>query len=172
VEDLNIKENNMVRNIEKTGPMIADPNISTAVETELNDLITMNRGIIEVYQTAAERLENEINIKLLDEYAEQHKTFVIELTNCVVKYSGSPSTTANGGSMVKQAWVTLKAAFTDGDGPILAEVVQDAQSVMDAYAEAIGSDMPDDVRKILRKHMSATRLAFDKLSALSAVVNN
>jgi len=32
--------------------------------------------------------------------------------------------------------------------------------------------MPDDVRRILRKHMSATRLAFDKLSALSAVTNN
>lgn len=167
-----IKENNEVTDIEKVRRMIVEPNLAEAVEMELNDLIAMNRGIIEVYQTAAGRLEDETNVKLLNDFAEQHKTFAIELTNCVVKHSGSPTTTANGSSMVKRAWVTLKAAFTDGDGPILGEVVQDAQTVLDAYAESMGSDMPDDVRSILRKHMSATRLTCEKLSALSAVANN
>jgi uncharacterized protein (TIGR02284 family) len=138
----------------------------------LNELIATNRGIVDVYQTAVERLENETNVRLLQANAEQHETFVTELSNLVVSHGGVPVTNADGGSLVKRAWVTLKAAVTEGDGPILTTVAQDANNVLEAYGEAMGMDLPDTVRELIRNHMSEARLAYKKLSALSAAYNS
>lgn len=138
----------------------------------LNDLIAANRGIIDVYQTAAERLENETYVELLQGFAEQHETFIIELSNLVVRHSGDPVTSADGIGLVKWVWVTLKSTLSDGDGPILAEVAQDSGNILEAYGEAVTADLPDDARGLVRRHMSQVRLAHDKLLSLSAVSNS
>jgi uncharacterized protein (TIGR02284 family) len=135
----------------------------------LNDLIVTNRGIINIFHTAVERLDDAANAKLLQGYTEQFETFVPELSNMVVKYGGTPATAADGGSLLKQAWVTLKAAVTDGDGAILDEVSQNAAKVLEEYGTAMGEDLPDNVRDLVRRHMSAINLAHEKLSALSGV---
>lgn len=149
---------------------ISQNKINVAVDL-LNELIATNRGIIAVYHTAVERLDHEANVEIVQAYTEQHETFVTELSNMVVRYGGEPATAAGGGSLVKQAWVTLKAAVTEGDGPVLAEVTQDAEKVLEAYGEAMGQDLPDDARELIRKHMSQAHLTHEKLSALSAVYN-
>lgn len=133
----------------------------------LNDLIGMNRGLINVYETAAKRLEKYANKQLLRSYAEQHKSYVSALSNIVARYGEEPEANGTGSSLVKQAWVTLKAAVTDGDGPILKEVAQDAETTLKAYGEAMGSNLIDETRKEIRKQMSELRLAQKKLSALS-----
>lgn len=138
----------------------------------LNDLIATNLGIRNVYETAAERLENESYAELLHDSAEQHKAFARELSNLVARYSGKPATDASRGSLAKQAWVILKAALTDGDGPILKDVAQDAEYVVEAYGETLGANLPYDVRELVRRHMSEARLTHEKLSAMSAVLNN
>jgi uncharacterized protein (TIGR02284 family) len=144
--------------------------MSVAIDL-LNELIATNRGILAVYRTAVERLENEPNKELLQGYMKQHETFVTELSNLVTKYGGTPVTAADGSSLVKKAWVTLKSAVTEGDGPMLAEVAQDAEKVLEAYGEAMGEELPDDARDLIRKHLSQAHLAHEKLSALSAVYN-
>jgi uncharacterized protein (TIGR02284 family) len=137
----------------------------------LNDLIAANRGIIDVYQTAAERLEIETFVELLRGFAEQHETFVVELSHLVVRHSGDPVTNANGIGLVKWIWVTLISTLSDGDGLILAEVAQDSRSMLEAYGEAVAADLPDDARGLVRRHMSQVRIAHDKLLSLSAVSN-
>jgi uncharacterized protein (TIGR02284 family) len=141
--------------------------MSVAIDL-LNELIATNRGLIAVYQTAVERLENESNTELLQGYMKQHKTFVTELSNLVTSYSGVPTTAAEGSRLVKRAWVTLKATITEGDGPMLAEVTQDAENILEAYGEAMGEDLPDDARDLIRQHMSQIHVNHEKLSALSA----
>lgn len=145
--------------------------LSAAIEL-LNELISANRGIIEVYETAVARLENETNIELLQRYAQQHETFVSKLSSMVVNYGGEPETDSSGGSLLKRTWVSLKAAVTEGDGPILAEVAEDAETILEAYREAMGYDLPEDVREIIRKHISQVRVASEKVSALAVAYNS
>ena len=137
----------------------------------LNDLIATNRGVINVFQTSVERLESEANKEIVRGYIEQHKKFVSELSNAVVSHSGTPESSGTTSSLVKQAWVTLKAAVTEGDGPILAEVAEDIDSVLKAYGEAMAANLTDDARDLVRKQMSETRLTHEKLSGLSAAYN-
>ena len=66
----------------------------------------------------------------------------------------------------------MKAVVTDGDGPILAEVAQDAAKVVEAYGEVISSDLSDAHREIVRGQMSESRLAHKKLAALSTAYNS
>jgi uncharacterized protein (TIGR02284 family) len=85
----------------------------------------------------------------------------------VVRFSGQPNSSGNSSSLIKQAWVSLKAAVTEGDGPVLAEVAQDAENILIAYGEAMSKDIPEDARQLIRNHISDVRLAHKKLSALS-----
>lgn len=148
----------------------ANNNNNMIIDT-LNDLIMANRGIINVYKTAVDRLEDKVNAGLIQGYILQQEAFVKELSNAVTSHSGLPQTHADGGSLVKQAWVTLKSVFTTGDGPILAEVSQDSETLLQAYRDAFAIDLPDPVRELIRKQMSEVRVTVKKLSALSAALN-
>jgi len=138
----------------------------------LNDLITTNRGIVKVYKTAAERLENESSTNLLRDYVEQHESFIVELSNLVVKRGHEPATSTSGSNLVKQAWFTLKASITDGDGPILAEAAKDARNVLDAYEEKTGAGLSDDEQKVIEEQMNELRQNHEELSALSSTANS
>ena len=143
-----------------------------AIPDLLNDLIETNLGIVNIYETAMERLESDNYSEFLREAAEQHKTFAVELSNLVASYSGRPETTASAGSKAKRAWVVLKATFTDGDGPILSEVTDDAEKVLNAYGDAMGAEMPDDVREVLNRHVRKVRVTHEQLVPLSASFEN
>lgn len=143
-----------------------------AIADLLNNLIETNLGIVNIYETAMERLESDNYSEFLRGAVEQHKTFAIELSNLVAAYSGKPETAASAGSKAKEAWVVLKATFTDGDGPILSEVTQDAEKVLDAYGDAMSMELPDDVRKLLDRHVREARVTHEQLVPLSASFEN
>jgi len=156
----------------RAGTVFIETNkMNTAVEI-LNGLISDNRDLINVYETAAARLENNANVKLLHNYAEQHERFVTELSNLVVRFSGKPDTSNSGGGLLKQAWVSLKAAVTEGDGPVLAEVSQAAEQILTTYSETMGANIPEEARQLIRNHISDARLAHKKLSAMSTAYSS
>ncbi len=135
----------------------------------LNDLFVTNRGMVKVYETAVERIENKASVELLQQYAAKHEKMLTELSNLIVKYGGVPATGFDTGNLLKRVWITLKAAATDGDGPILVEVAQDSKTVLAAYGDLLGHpSLPVDVRDLIREQMSEVRIIYKKLSALSA----
>lgn len=166
------REREMVNAQGRTGTNFIEKSELNAVVNLLNELIAANQGMVDVYETAVNRVENDTNASLLQSYADQHQTFVSELSNTIVRYSGQPEMDSTGSSLLKQAWVSLKAAVTEGDGPILTEVAKDAETILEAYGEAMRDELPEDARKMIRDHMSKARLASQKLSALSAAYNN
>ncbi|HSH01427.1 MAG TPA: PA2169 family four-helix-bundle protein [Anaerolineae bacterium] len=135
---------------------------------KLNELIEANRGLIKVYKTAMERLENEANIKLLQECATQHDSYRAELSNCVVSYGGEPETGADN-HLVTRAWITLKSLVKDGDEPILQEVAEDMETLIKEYGETMQTDLPDKARDLVRRQMSEMRVEQEKLEGLSAL---
>lgn len=165
-------DNQKLNNGRSQGEMAIGFGEMNSIVEILNDLIAANRGMIDVYQTALDRLENEAYVELLRGFAREHETFVIELSNLVTSHGGDPVTSADGSSLVKRAWVTLKSTFSDGDGPILTEVAQDSRSILEAYGEATAADLPEDARGLVRRHMSQVRTAHDRLLSLSAVGNS
>lgn len=156
----------MVNAQSRAGTATGIVELGTLVD-QLNDLIKTNRGIIEAYRTSEERLENDSHAELLRDLAEQHETFVTELSNLVVSHSGEPVAEANESTIVKQAWVTLKSTITEGDAPILSEVAQDLETVLEEYKKAKDEDLPDDVQKVVNRQLDEVRQASEKISGLS-----
>jgi uncharacterized protein (TIGR02284 family) len=145
---------------------------ANAIADLLNDLIETNLGIVNIYETAVERLENDNYSEFLHDAAEKHRTFAAELSNLVAASSGRPETTASAGSTAKRVWVVLKATFTDGDRPILSEVTQDAEKVLEAYGDAMGAELRDDVREVLNRHMREARMTYEQLMSVSVSYEN
>jgi len=167
-----MKNHEMVNAQGRAGTNFVKTDEMKAVIDRLNDLIEADQGVAEVYETAVTRLEDETNRALLQDYAEQYKGFATELTNLVVRHDGDPATSADGSSLVQRAWVTLKAAVTEGEGPVVAEAADSANHVLEEYMEAMDADLPDDVRDVVRHQLSEARLTYEKLSALSTAYNS
>lgn len=138
----------------------------------LNELIAENLGISKLFEAASNHMDNEENATLLKGYATQHETFFTELGNLVISRGGQPVTTPDNSNLFKRAWVTLKAALISGDGDILVEMAHNAENLLQEYGEAMSQNINDDARSLIRKHMSATRLACQKIEALGAVYQN
>ena len=145
--------------------------LNRAIEL-LNNLIANNRGLVEIYETAAPRLQTAANNELLQRYAAQHNNYISELSNLIVSYGGTPNTGANSNAVFKKIWISLKAALTAGDGPIMKEAAQAAENILELYSEAMNEAMPDAARNMIRHQMSDTRVTCDKLSALDTVYNS
>lgn len=155
----------------RVGTKFIDKSDMKIVVETLNDLITDNLAVMHIYQTAVDHLENDENITMLQDYAQQHHTYAKKLTTLVTDYSGEPETD-EAGSLVKRAWVTLKAAIEQGDGPIISSVAEDAENILESYREALSEDLPDDAHDMIRDHLTGARLAAEKLVALSVALNN
>ena len=150
---------------------INESEIRTAIDL-MNDLIVINRGMINVYEAASERVLDKKNTRLLEGMIAKHETFVAELGNMISQYGGNPVTNTDLGSFARRIWVTIKAVVSEGDGPVLAEVAADASKALDAYGEATAADLPDDVRALVRGHTSEVRINYEQLLSLSAAYRN
>lgn len=134
----------------------------------LNDLVVVNRGMIVVYEMAADRLHDEASIEFVRKAMRQRRTAVAELSNLVATYGANPVTGSDALNMVKRVWIGLKGTVADEDGPILSEVGSEAEKMLDAYGEAMGVDLPGEARGLVRTHMSDARITHEKVVALAA----
>ena len=150
---------------------IHDMNEEPEIEL-LNEFIAKNLGISKLFEVASTHLENKKTAALLKEYVTQHETFAAELGNLVINHGSQPVMTPDNGNLLKRAWVTLNAALLSGDGDILVELAQHTEFLLQEYREAMSKNIDDDMRDLIRKHMSAIRLVYQKLLALGAVYQN
>lgn len=155
----------------RVGTKFIDKNDTKLLIDLLNDLITDNLAVMHIYQTAADHLDHENNHDIVQNYAKQHQTYAKKLASLVTDYSGEPDI-EEGSSLVKRAWVSLKAALEAGDGPILSTVANESENILESYREALGKDLPDDVQDMIRDHLTGSRLAREKLVALSTALNS
>jgi uncharacterized protein (TIGR02284 family) len=156
-------------------PIPDEPTTDTNTQLEigwLNELIEANLGVTNLFEIAVEQIEHEDNAKLLRTYAEQHQTFVTELSNLVAGFGGEPITSPNSSNLVKRAWVTLKGSLMLEESDILDEMAQEVESLLTKYGEMMPKKISDRSRDLIRKHMSTIRLTHKKLSALGAAYNH
>lgn len=138
----------------------------------INHLIEINYDGREGYRTAAEAIDNEDYRALFEEYAEQRAHFINELNALVNRFGSEPANEGNFSGLFHRAWIDIKAAVTAGDpGAIMAECDRSEETALQAYREAMAADLPEEVKEVVRRQMSAVRLAHERVHALNTALH-
>lgn len=145
---------------------------TTDTVTVLNDLLTVIQDSLNGYRTVEDTLEDGRYAALFNEYAQQREQMGIELANLVVRYGGTPQQNGTVAGALHRVWINIKAAASRGDESILAECDLSEESTLKAYQDAMAQNhLPEEVRELIRNHMSLVRLAHERIHALNAILN-
>lgn len=150
-----------------------DSNTRQKVIDVLNRLVAVNYNGRDGYRTAAEAVNNQEYVALFEEYAEQRAGFIEELKELIIQFGGKPENEGNLSGVFHRAWIDLKGAITNGDAAsIMAECDRSEATALEVYREAMGVETPEPVREVIRRHMSAIRLAHERVHALNTALQH
>ncbi len=142
-----------------------------AIVEVLNELLTVVHDSLNGYRTGEDALEDGNYAALFNEYAQQREQMGIELSNLVVKYGGTPQHNGSVAGALHRVWVNIKAAANQGDESIMAESDLSEEATLKTYQNALAlRDLPEELRDVIRNHMSLVRLAHERIQALKAVM--
>jgi uncharacterized protein (TIGR02284 family) len=141
------------------------------IAVRLNQLIQLNLDAQVGYETAATHVANEDYRHLMREYAGRREQFAGELSRLVRNEGEEARESGSLEGLVRQAWINLKAALTNGDGAILEECRNADGIALRAYQDAIGEITVEPLLVILRRQFTDVRNAYERMKALSAALN-
>jgi len=136
----------------------------------LNQLIVTNRDSVNGYETAASAVENTDYRQIFEEYAEQRRQFVSELSELVSQYGGDPEQSGNLAGAFQRAWMNIKAALTEGDHAIMDECDRGDQAALELYAETLPQNLPEDVKAVVRRQLVDVRIAHERVHAINGAL--
>jgi len=136
----------------------------------LNQLIVTNRDSVNGYETAASAVENTDYRQIFEEYAEQRRQFVSELSELVSQYGGDPEQSGNLVGAFQRAWMNIKAALTEGDHAIMDECDRGDQAALELYAETLPQNLPEDVKAVVRRQLVDVRIAHERVHAINGAL--
>jgi uncharacterized protein (TIGR02284 family) len=136
----------------------------------LNELIATNRDSAEGYRTAAEAVENADYRQIFLDSAQQRTDFIAILSDLVRQYGGDPEQSGHFAGTLQRAWINIKAALTQGDGPIMAECDQSEEVALALYADTLPKNLPEEMKTVVRHQLSEIRIAHERVHALNAAL--
>ena len=138
----------------------------------LNKLVGVNHDTRDMYQTAAEAVDNPDYQSLFREFASQRAEFMNELSALVASYGGEPDTDGSLTAALQRTWIDLKAAITsDEETAVIAEYERGDRVALEAYQEAMASDVPEAARSLIRHQFSYVRIAYERMRDLHAALS-
>ena len=140
------------------------------VISTLNNLIETCRDGQQGFQTAAEAVERGDLKQLFHGYSQQRASFVGELQGEVRRLGGDPENAGSVAATLHRGWIDLKAAVTGrDDAAILAECERGEDSAVSNYRDALGVDLPANVRSIVERQFGEVKEAHDRVRSLEKV---
>ena len=137
------------------------------VVSTLNDLIETCRDGQNGFQAAAEGVSNGELKTLFLEYSRQRASFVGELQDEVRRLGGDPQRTGSLAASLHRGWIDIKSAVTGEDeSAVISECERGEEAAVENYREALGADLPTNVRAIVERQFSQIRAARDRVRAL------
>jgi uncharacterized protein (TIGR02284 family) len=94
------------------------------------------------------------------QFAQELESELARVGNDSKKESGSVS------AAMHRAWIDIKISLGGGDQTILQSVEQGEDAAKEAYAEALGSSLPQESEGIVRRQAERVRSAHDKVRLL------
>ena len=136
----------------------------------LNELIATNRDSEEGYRTASEAVENADYRQIFLDSAQQRTEFIAILSDLVHQYGGDPEQSGHFSGTLQRAWINIKAALTQGDGPIMAECDLGEEAALALYADTLPKNLPEEMKTVVRHQLSEIRIAHDRIHALNGAL--
>ena len=137
------------------------------VISTLNNLIETCRDGQQGFQTAAAAVERGDLKQLFHTYSQQRAGFVGQLQDEVRRLGGDPENAGSVAATLHRGWIDLKAAVTGrDDAAILAECERGEDSAVSNYRDALGVDLPANVRSIVERQFGEVKEAHDRVRSL------
>lgn len=133
----------------------------------LNDLIETCKDGEKGFREAAEVLQNSTLRGLFDEYSRQRSQCMNELQREVTRLGGEPEQSGSVSATMHRGWINVKSAITGKDDhAILAEAERGEDAAVKAFQEALGKNLPADVRSIVERQYQKIQEAHRRIRSL------
>lgn len=137
------------------------------VISTLNDLVETCKDGENGFRTAAEGVKNQELVSLFNTYSQQRAQFAAQLQKEVRALGGDPEKTGSTAAAMHRGWIDIKSAVMGKDeGAVIAECERGEDSAVDAYEEALESDLPANVRAIVETQFEQVKKAHDRIRSL------
>lgn len=133
----------------------------------LNNLVEICKDGQNGFRTAAEGIKNSELTTLFNTYSQQRAQFAAELQSEVRRLGGEPEETGSAAAAVHRGWINIKSAVTGEDeAAVISECERGEDSAVEAYEEALETDLPNDVKAIVSRQFSQVKEAHDRIRSL------
>ncbi len=133
----------------------------------LNDLVETCKDGAEGFQKAAENVKLSDLKTLFNEYAQQRQKFASELQMEISRIGGDPATGGSVAGAVHRGWMDIKGAFTGKDDHTILEEAERGEDVaIRAYQDALGVDLPSDLRSVVDRQYQIVQQAHRNVRSL------
>jgi uncharacterized protein (TIGR02284 family) len=138
----------------------------------LNHLIAVCRDGARGFRLAADHTKSPDLKRVFDEASFQRQVFVEELVPLAERLSGDAPPDGTPAGTLHRGWMMLKDAMANYDEPlILAEAIRGEREAGNAYADAVMSFLPPDVRDLVEQQYDAIIAMQHELDRLAQQVH-
>lgn len=133
----------------------------------LNGLIETCKDGEEGFRKSAEDVTRTDLKSLFNEYSRQRAQFASELQMEVSRIGGSPEQSGSVSGAVHRGWIDVKSAVSNRDDhAILEEAERGEDSAVKSYRDALGKDLPADLRASILKQSEQIQQAHDRVRSM------
>lgn len=162
---------------------MANPETSTAaistlqpeerveVQTTLERLIKLNFDGIGAYAMATELLESDHYIQICQEFIEQRKHFIDELSQMIVRYGAPPPDSQSFAGLMNDVWMNIQSMVSGNDTALITECDRGNELAVDFYYNAINESLPKDVDTLIRNQFSMLKGEHERIHRLAAALH-
>jgi uncharacterized protein (TIGR02284 family) len=133
----------------------------------LHDLIETCKDGEEGYRKAAENVQRTDLQSVFREYATQRAQFANELQREVARIGGKPETSGTVGGAMHRGWLDVKGSVTGkNEHNVLEEAERGEDAAVKAYQEALGKDLPSDLRSVVEHEYQLIQRAHNQIRSM------
>jgi uncharacterized protein (TIGR02284 family) len=133
----------------------------------LNNLIETCKDGEEGYRKAAENVQRTDLQNLFQQFASQRGQFANELQREVTRIGGKPETSGTVGGAMHRGWMDVKGSVSGKDDhSVLEEAERGEDAAVNAYQEALGKDLPSDLRSVVEREYQLIQKAHNQIRSM------
>lgn len=137
------------------------------VISALNNLVEVCKDGEQGFRTAANALSNAELRRLFTMYAAERAQFAAELQSIVRQLGGEPETSGSVAASLHRGWMNIKSAVARrNDRAVIAEAERGEDAAKQAYQQALGENLPPDVRGLIDRQYARVREAHDRVRTM------
>ncbi len=138
--------------------------VDNDVEEALSTVIDLVSDGVEGLTKCAELVEDTVAQSLFRLWANERRSFLADLHNIAARFSGNDGDPGTTRATLHRTWMTVKNMVTGDDESVFESASRGERAAIDAYEDALATDLPDDVRPILQNQLDEIRSIHDRLT--------